>query len=334
MSKTIIIAEAGVNHNGNIDLARQMIDVAKEAGSDIIKFQSYKTHSLVSKNAEKADYQKKYGDPIESQYEMLKKLEINRQDHEILLTHCNKMDIEFMSTPFDISSLELLHQLGVKRFKISSGDLTNYPLLKATSKYKKPVILSTGMAYLGEVEQALIVLCENGLNRDDITLMHCNTEYPTPFKDANLKAIQTLKSSFGGPVGYSDHTPGIEASIAALAFGAMMIEKHFTLDKNSIGPDHQASLTAEELHRLVESIRNVELAIGDGLKQPTNSEKKNISIARKSIVAIRAIQIGEMFTEQNISVKRPGTGISPMLWENIVGRKSNRNYSEDDLIEL
>jgi len=332
--KTIIIAEAGVNHNGSIEIAKKMIDVAFDAKVDYVKFQTFKAEKLVSVNAKKANYQKETTDANESQLEMIKKLELDITAHKKIINYCNEKAISFISTPFDLESIDLLYKLGVDLFKIGSGEITNYPYLKKIAEKKLSVILSTGMSTLSDVEQALNILLENGLTRDKITLLHANTEYPTSYEDVNLKAMLTLKEAFKTKVGYSDHTSGIEVPIAAVAMGASVIEKHFTLDKNMPGPDHKASLEPKELEEMVKSIRNIEIALGDGIKKPSKSEKKNMAIARKSIVAQEFINKGEEFTEKNITTKRPGNGISPMRWNEILGRKAIKNFKPDDLIEI
>jgi N,N'-diacetyllegionaminate synthase len=332
--RTIIIAEAGVNHNGSIELAKKMVDVAVEAGLDYIKFQTFKAERLVSIYAEKADYQKETTNVDESQFEMIKKLELDINAHTELIEYCKNSGIKFISSPFDLESVDLLFNLGVELYKIGSGEITNYPYLRKIASKGLPVILSTGMSNLTEVEQAIVVLMHNGLKRDQITLLHANTEYPTPFNDVNLKAMLTLKDAFKINVGYSDHTTGIEVSIAAVAIGAKVIEKHFTLDSTMEGPDHKASLEPDELKALVKAIRNIEKALGDGVKQPSASEKKNIAIARKSIIAACEIKKGEKFTEDNITTKRPGIGISPMRWNEVIGRIASRDFTNDDLIEV
>ncbi|OQX78357.1 MAG: N-acetylneuraminate synthase [Bacteroidetes bacterium 4484_276] len=334
MGKTIIIAEAGVNHNGSIELAKTMIDQAKNAGVDYIKFQTFKAEKLVSVHAAKADYQKTNTNSDETQFEMIKKLELDIDAHKGLIQYCNAKGIKFISTPFDLDSIDLLFDLGVELFKIGSGEITNYPYLKKIAQKGLPVILSTGMSNLSETEGALDTLLTNGLNRDQVTLLHANTEYPTPFDDVNLNAMLTLKEAFKVNVGYSDHTPGIEVPVAAVAMGATIIEKHFTLDKTMEGPDHKASLEPLELKDMVKSIRNIEKVMGDGLKLPSISEKKNIPIARKSIVASCKILTGEVFSEENITTKRPGTGISPMRWNEVLGRVAQREFKPDDLIEI
>lgn len=332
--KTFIIAEAGVNHNGSIELAKKLVDVAVEAGADAVKFQTFKTENVVSKFAPKAEYQQKTTSKDETQFEMIKKLELSFSDFEELKTYCDKKGIVFLSTPFDIESARFLKELGLEIFKIPSGEITNYPLLREIGSYGKKVILSTGMADLGEIEDALDVLIESGTKRENITVLHCNTEYPTPFEDANLKAMITIKEAFKVEVGYSDHTQGIELPIAAVALGAKVIEKHFTLDKNLPGPDHKASLEPHELKQMVQAIRNIEKALGDGIKKPSKSEIKNLPIARKSIVAKRSIKKGEIFTEENLTVKRPGNGISPMRWNEIIGKEAKKDFLEDDIIEI
>lgn len=332
MNKVFIIAEAGVNHNGDLNMAKKLIDKASEAGADAIKFQSFKAKNLVTKNAEKAQYQKQTTDKKENQFQMLDKLELSYENHEKLIRHCKEKNIMFLSSAFDLESIDLLDELNIEMFKIPSGEITNLPYLKKIASLNKKVILSTGMSTLGEIESALNILDENGSS--DITLLHCNTEYPTPMEDVNLKAMNTIKDAFKVGVGYSDHTLGIEMPIAAVALGARVIEKHFTLDKTMDGPDHKASLEPDELKLMVESIRNIEKALGDGIKKPTNSELKNKSMARKSIVARKNIKKGEILSEDNLYVKRPGIGISPMRWNEILGQESKRDFKEDELIEI
>ncbi len=332
MSKTFIIAEAGVNHNGSLELAFKLIDAAKEAGADAVKFQSFKADKLVSKKADKAEYRKQTTDTSESQYEMIKKLELSIDEHKKLIEYCNKIGIQFLSSPFDLDSIDLLNELGLEIFKIPSGEIINLPYLRKIGKLNKNVILSTGMADLGEIEDALDVLIDNGTDKNNITVLHCNTEYPTPFEDVNLRAMVTIKNSFGVKVGYSDHTNGIEIPIAAVALGAEVIEKHFTLDRNMKGPDHKASLEPNELKQMVSAIRNIEKALGSGIKKPSQSELKNKPIVRKSLVAIKEIKKGEKFTEEIIGIKRPGTGISPMRWDEIIGSVAQKDYAEDELI--
>lgn len=333
--KVLIIAEAGVNHNGSLEIAKRLIDEASFAGVDIIKFQTFKAEKLVSKAAKQAEYQKKnIGKGEETQYAMLKKLELSNEQHEELIAYCKSKNIRFFSTAFDMDSIDYLHSLDLGLWKIPSGEITNYPYLKKIASYKEPVILSTGMCELTDIENAINVLVANGVSKDIITVLHCNTEYPTPMKDVNLKAMLEIKEKFGVKIGYSDHTEGIEVPIAAVALGATVIEKHFTLDKNMEGPDHKASLEPSELKAMVKSIRNIEQALGTGHKTVSESERKNIEIARKSIVAAKDIKEGEIFTEENLTVKRPGNGISPMEWENVIGKVANRNFQEEELIEL
>ena len=331
-NRVFIIAEAGVNHNGDINLAKKLIDVAAKAGADAVKFQTFKAQNLVSKNAQKASYQKKTTDKKESQFEMIKKLELDENTHKELIAYCKQKDITFLSTPFDSDSIKLLDELGLSTFKIPSGEITNLPYLRQIGGLNKKIILSTGMANLGEVEAAIEALVKSGTKRENISLLHANTQYPTPMEDVNLKAMITLKNAFGLEVGYSDHTLGIEVDIAAVAMGAKIIEKHFTLDKSLPGPDHKASLEPDELAAMVGAIRNIELAFGDGLKHFSKSESENIKIARKSIVAKRDIKKGEIFSEQNICVKRPGDGINPMRWDEVIGQISQKDYKRDELI--
>ncbi len=330
--KTFIIAEAGVNHNGSIELAKQLINVAVNAGADAVKFQTFKAEKLVSKSAKKADYQKETTSMKESQYEMIKKLELDIQSHQILFDYCKFKGIIFLSTPFDLESIDLLTNLGINIFKISSGEITNLPYLEKISKLNKEIILSTGMSNLGDIEKALEILTLNGTAKNKIVILHANTEYPTSMEDVNLRAMLTIGNTFDIKYGYSDHTNGIEVPIAAVALGASVIEKHFTLDKTMKGPDHKASLEPFELNQMVIAIRNIEKALGNGIKKVTESEQKNIKIARKSIVASRNIEIGELLTENNICCKRPGNGISPMRWYEILGSKAKKSYKEDDLI--
>lgn len=332
MNSIFVIAEAGVNHNGDIEIAKKLVDEAALAGADAVKFQTFKAENLVCKNAGKAEYQLETTNKAESQFDMLKKLELTPEMHTQLIEYCKKRNIMFLSTPFDIDSLRYLIACGVDIVKIPSGEITNYPLLREVGKTGKRVILSSGMSTLEETESAVKVLTDNGCK--DIIVLHCNTEYPTPYHDVNLKAMLTLKEQLGVRVGYSDHTQGIEIPIAAAALGAEVIEKHFTLDKNMEGPDHKASLEPDELRAMVQAIRNIELALGDGEKKPSESEKKNIDIARKSIVARCDISKGETYTEENLTTKRPGKGISPMRWNEIIGQKAIRNFSADELIEL
>ncbi len=335
MNKVLIIAEAGVNHNGSLQLAKQLIDKAVEAGVDIIKFQTFKSEKLVSKAARQAEYQQRnIGKKDEGQLAMLKKLELSREDHEELISYCSEKGIRFFSTAFDMESIDYLHSLKMGLWKIPSGEITNYPYLRKIAGFHEPVILSTGMCELSDIENALNVLLEFGLQKEQITILHCNTEYPTPFCDVNLKAMLEIEERFGVKTGYSDHTKGIEVPIAAVALGATVIEKHFTLDRNMEGPDHKASLEPQELKQMVDAIRNIELALGSGHKAISESERKNIEIARKSIVAARPIKKGEQLSEDNLTVKRPGTGISPMRWNEVIGTTAKQDYEEEDLIEL
>ena len=335
MNKVIIIAEAGVNHNGSLEIAKLLVDKAVEAGTDIIKFQTFKSEKLVSKSAKQAEYQQKnIGKQGGSQLDMLKSLELSEDEHRELLDYCKKNGIRFLSTAFDMDSIEFLHSLNLGLWKIPSGEVTNYPYLRKIAQYHEPVILSTGMCEMSDIEVAIKVLVENGLSVDQITVLHCNTEYPTPFKDVNLKAMLTIGDKFGVKIGYSDHTMGIEVPIAAVALGATIIEKHFTLDKKMEGPDHKASIEPDELKAMVTAIRNIELAFGTGHKSITESERKNLEAARKSIVASRQIKKGELFTEENLTVKRPGNGISPMRWNEVIGQIAKRDFLEDQLIDI
>ena len=328
----LIIAEAGVNHNGNLDLALKMVDEAKRAGADIVKFQTAIPEKVISKYADKAEYQKKTTGNEESQLEMCKRIHLKLSDYDIIKKYCEEVGIEFLSTPFDLESIDYLEKLGMRLWKIPSGEITNLPYLIKIAKTGRPVIMSTGMAELNEVEEAVNVLKENGAG--EITLLHCTTEYPAPFESVNLRAMNTLREKFGTEVGYSDHTVGFEAAVAAAVLGASVIEKHFTLNHNMEGPDHKASLEPEEFEVMVNNIRLIEKALGDGVKQPAEAEKKNIAIARKSIVAARDIKKGEVLTEDNITVKRPGSGISPMKWFEVLGTEAVRDFGEDELIEL
>ena len=334
MNRTFIIAEAGVNHNGSMDIAKKLIDIAKEIGADAVKFQTFKAERLVCKSARKAEYQKNTTDADESQFDMIKRLELNEDAHRELICYCKNKNIIFLSTPFDLESIDLLNKLGLEIFKIPSGEITNLPYIRKIGRLKKKVILSTGMADLEEIGNAINVLTEYGTRKDDITVLHCNTEYPTPFEDVNLLAMLTIREVFKVKVGYSDHTLGIEVPLAAVALGASIIEKHFTLDKNMEGPDHKASLEPYELEKIVKNIRNIEKSFGNGVKKPSQSEIKNKSIIRRSIIAARDIKRGEIFTGGNITVKRPGVGLSPMKWDEILGQKAKRDFEEDELIEI
>lgn len=333
MNHTLIIAEAGVNHNGSIEMAKQLIDAAAVAGVDYVKFQTFKAEKLVTKEAKQAEYQQRNA-ADDSQYTMLKKLELSETQHEELIAYCKEKGVKFLSTAFDMESVEYLHSLNLGLWKIPSGEITNYPYLKKIAQYGEPVILSTGMCEMEDVQNAVDVLCKSGLMKEQITVLHCNTEYPTPMKDVNLRAMQEIKDAIDVKVGYSDHTKGIEVPIAAVAMGADVIEKHFTLDRTLPGPDHKASLEPNELKAMVDAIRNIEQALGDRKKHVSESERKNIAIARKSIVAARDIKQGELLTEENLCVKRPGNGISPMRWENVIGTCAKRDFKADELIEL
>ena len=333
MNKTIIIAEAGVNHNGDIETAKKLIDAAADSGVDYIKFQTFKADRIVTKNAKKADYQIKNQDKSnDSQFNMLKKLELTEKDHYKLIEYCKSKKIKFMSSAFDIEGLKLLNKLNLDFFKIPSGEITNYPYLNKISKFNKKVVLSTGMSNIGEVKIALDILINSGTKKNNIIVLHANTEYPTQMQDVNLRAMVTMGKEFGVNFGYSDHTLGIEVDIAAVAIGAKCIEKHFTLNCQMEGPDHKASLEPHELKAMVEAIRNIELALGNGVKKPSKSEFQNIQIVRKSIVAKNKIKKGEILSESNLAVKRPGRGLSPMKWDKILGTKAKKNYHEDDLI--
>ena len=330
---TKIIAEAGVNHNGSVSIAKKMIDAAVSAGADIIKFQTFKAQNLVTKSADKANYQKNVMGDDETQYQMIKKLELNLNDHKQLINYSKKKGIIFLSTPFDIESINMLSSLKIPFYKIPSGEITNLPFLRHIASMGKKVIMSTGMSTLDEVGEALKILNDNGIEKKMITVLQCNTAYPTQMEHVNLNAMISIKKNFGVKIGYSDHTLGIEIPIAAVAMGAKVIEKHFTLDRKMLGPDHSASLNPNELKEMVVAIRNVEKAMGSGIKYPSQSEIKNISVVRKSIVALKDINIGDEFTENNLSIKRPGTGISPMKWDEYLGKYSDKNYKKDDLIK-
>ena len=333
MKRVFIIAEAGVNHNGSIDLAKQLIDVAVKAGVDAVKFQTFKAEKLVSKGAKKALYQQQnMQESTDSQYDMLKKLELDITTHKELISYCDSKNIMFLSTPFDHDSIELLNNLGLKIFKIPSGEITNLPYLQHIGSLNKKVILSTGMADIGEIEDALDVLYKAGTLKENIIVLHANTMYPTPMEDVNLKAMITIGNTFDIAYGYSDHTLGIEVPTAAVAMGASCIEKHFTLDKSMKGPDHKASLEPDELKAMVEAIRNIELALGSSVKKPSKSEAPNIPIARKSIVASCDIKKGEILSEENLAVKRPADGINPMRWDEVIGSVAKKDYTEDELI--
>jgi N,N'-diacetyllegionaminate synthase len=332
--KTLVIAEAGVNHNGDMILASELVAAAASAGADFVKFQTFKAEKLATRSAKKADYQLVATGEAENQFEMLRKLELTSEYHEFLISECRRYGIGFFSAAFDTGSFDMLVELGIDQVKIPSGELTNLPLVRYMTRLGMPVMLSTGMATLGEIEAALEVIEVAGTPRDLVTVLHCTTEYPAPMADVNLRAMVSMKAALGVEVGYSDHTPGIEISIAAVALGARVVEKHFTLDRTLPGPDHQASLEPHELKSMVDAIRNVEVALGDGIKRPSPSELRNKPIARKSLVAIRAIREGDPFSADNIGTKRPGTGISPMRWDEVMGRPAPRDFNVDELIEL
>lgn len=333
--KTLVIAEAGVNHNGDMVLAKKLIAAAAAAGADLVKFQTFNAKNIVSKMAPKASYQKNTTDPGESHQEMIRQLELSRENHVQLISECKKYGIGFFSTAFDHDSIDLLEELSALDYvKIPSGELTNLPYLRYLTRRGKPVFLSTGMATLGEIEAAINVVEQSGTHRDRITVLHCTTEYPTPMEEVNLSAMANMGKAFGVAIGYSDHTQGIEVPIAAVALGASVIEKHFTLDCSLPGPDHRASLEPDELKAMVSGIRNIEKAMGDGIKRPGPSELKNKPIARKSLVAAQPIKRGEPFSSKNLLAKRPGTGVSPMRWDEVIGRKAPRDFDDDELIEL
>jgi len=334
MNHVIIIAEAGVNHNGSFEMARKLAQAARDAGADYVKYQTFKSENLVNCSAVQADYQRRNTDKEESQLQMLRKLELSFSDFSYLKDYCSGIGVKFLSTPFDLDSVSFLSTLSLDYMKIPSGEITNLPYLRSVARTRIPVIMSTGMCTLGQIDQALEVLYHEGMGTDMITLLHCNTEYPTPMVDVNLRAMESLRSAFGTKIGYSDHTEGIEVALAAVALGATVIEKHFTLDRSLPGPDHIASIQPEELKSMVCGIRNIELALGSSVKRVTRSERKNISVARKSIVAASDIREGDLFTENNLCVKRPGTGLSPMLWDSVIGRKASRFFRKDELIEL
>jgi N,N'-diacetyllegionaminate synthase len=332
-SPVTIIAEIGVNHDGSIKKAKELIDSAAYSGADFAKFQTFKAEKIITKQAPKANYQKRSLSDNESQYNMIKRLELNKNSHIELLNHCNLKKIKYLSTAFDMESIQDLIDLDIPIMKIPSGEIINFSFLKKIGSLGKPIILSTGMSTMSEISDAVKLLIESGSKKDSLTILHCNTEYPTPYEDVNLRAMLSIRDKFNVKVGYSDHTLGIEVPIAAVAMGASVIEKHFTLDRSSDGPDHAASLEPDELKEMVSSIRNIEKAMGDGLKKPSPSEIKNINIARKSIVASKVINKGDVFTEKNLTVKRPGSGISPMKWNDIINKKSNFNYEIDELIK-
>jgi len=330
----LVIAEAGVNHNGSIDLAKELIDAAVDSGADIIKFQSFKASDLVTKKAKKAEYQILNTSNEESQFKMLQKLEISFEQQKELKNYAEEKNIEFLSTGFDLNSIKFLNEMNLKRFKIPSGEITNLPYLRLIGSFKKKVILSTGMANLKEISDALEQLYIAGLDKDDVTILHCTTQYPAPIKDVNLRAMKTLKNTFNTKVGYSDHTLGIDISLAAVALGAEVVEKHLTLDRSLVGPDHMASIEPYEFSNLVKGIRKISLALGSAEKKISVCEIENKKIARKSIVAKTKIKKDDIFSEENICAKRPGTGISPMEWDKVIGLKSKKDFDQDELIEI
>ena len=332
-NRTLIIAEAGVNHNGSLDLAKKLVDVASEAGVDYVKFQTFKAETLVSRTAKKAEYQQRnINDGDDSQFAMIKKLELNVEMHKVLIDYCQHKHVKFLSTAFDLDSIDLLNELEIDLFKIPSGEITNLPYLQKIGAIGKPVILSTGMANLGEIEAALTVLIDAGTDRGSISVLHCNTEYPTSMEDVNLKAMLTIGEAFKVQVGYSDHTLGIEIPVAAVAMGATIIEKHFTLDKTMEGPDHMASLEPDELINMVKAIRNIEKAMGNGIKRPSASEAKNMEIARKSIHIAKHLSVGHVLTMDDLLMKRPGSGISPMQINSVLGKSVTVALQEDDML--
>ena len=332
MSHVYIIAEAGVNHNGDLKIAKEMVGVAKNAGVDAIKFQTFVTENLVTRNAQTAEYQKHNTGKQETQFEMLKRLELSYDNYKELKELCSETGIEFLSTPFDIESIKMLERLDIDKFKVPSGEITNYPYLVQIAQTGKPIIMSSGMCTWSEIADAVQVLRDHGTT--DLSLLHCTTEYPAPYNEVNLKVINAMQDQFGVKVGYSDHTQGIEVAVAAVAMGAEIIEKHFTLSREMEGPDHKASLEPQELKSMVQAIRNVEMAIGSSEKRPSTSEIQNMKVARKSIVAKRNIKVGEMFSEENLTTKRPGTGLSPMLWNSVIGQVAVRNFEKDECIRL
>lgn len=334
MRKVFIIAEAGVNHNGSLKIAKKLVDAAADSGADAVKFQTFNAESLVSKYAPKAGYQKISTGKRESQLEMIKRLELGLNAHKELLWYCRKKRVIFLSSPFDLDSIDILAALGLRIFKIPSGEITNLPYLRKIGSLRKEIIMSTGMADLKEIKDALDILLISGTKKENITVLHCNTEYPTPFEDANLSAMLKMRVELGVRVGYSDHTLGIEVAIAAAALGASVIEKHFTLDKKMTGPDHRASLEPKELKAMIQAIRNIEKALGTGVKRPSVSEIKNMSVVRKSVIAAKEIKKGEKFTARNICVKRPGTGLSPMLWDRVINKKAKKYFHKDEMVIL
>lgn len=335
MDRVVVIAEAGVNHNGSLRNAKLLVEAAAKAGADIVKFQTFRAEQLVTKNAQLASYQKaSCAASAENQLEMLRRLELSPEEFREVAQYCKECGIRFLSTAFDVQSVDLLNDIGMHIWKIPSGDITNLPLLRRIGALGQPVYLSSGMASLGEIESALEILSSAGASRDIVTVLHCNTEYPTPYRDVNLRAIQTIQQSFGVRVGYSDHTVGIEVPIAAVALGAEVIEKHFTLDRKWPGPDQRSSMEPKEFTTMVNAIRNISAAMGSQVKRPSESEEKNRVVVRRSIVAAKRIKVGEEFTNSNLTVKRPGVGVSPMMWDLVVGKKAGRDYEVDEMIEI
>jgi N,N'-diacetyllegionaminate synthase len=332
--KTLIIAEAGVNHNGDMNLAKKLIDVAASAGADLVKFQTFLAQDLVIQSAPKADYQIEIANKSESQYEMLRNLELTEEMHRELIAYSQSKQIEFFSTGFDIKSLDMLIRLGQNKFKIPSGEITNIPLLRLVGKQNKQVIISTGMSDMDEIAGAISTLQEAGTHKKNIIVLHCTSAYPAPYNEINLRALLSIKERFGVSVGYSDHSSGIEVAIAAVSLGACVIEKHFTLDKTLPGPDHKASLNPMELKEMIAAIRNIELALGDGIKQLMPSEVHNKNVVRKYLVAKTAIKKGEILSEKNLTTKRTGCGVSASKWDQFIGAKSIRDYSADEIIDL
>ena len=330
--QTLVIAEAGVNHNGDLLLAKKLVDAASNAGADVVKFQTFQANQLVTEGAEQAAYQQHALGQSQGQLAMLQQLELKPEQHSELIDYCQQRGIEFLSTAFDLPSIKLLSSLKPKRWKIPSGEITNLPYLRQIGSQGQPVILSTGTSNLGEIEAALDVLVQAGTSRGQITVLHCTTEYPAPPEEVNLRAMHTIAQAFGVAVGYSDHTDGIVVPIAAVAMGATVIEKHLTLDRSLPGPDHKASLESDQFAAMVQGIRTIQQALGDGIKRPTLSEQANLPLVRKSLVAARSIRAGELFSEANITAKRPGTGLSPMQWDACIGRTAPRDFAADELI--
>ena len=330
---TLIIAEAGVNHNGSLKIAKNLIDIASSAGADIVKFQTFKTEDIVIKEAKKANYQSKNTSTDETQYQMLKNLDLSYEEFAILKLYCDEKDIEFLSTAFDFDSLDFLVNLGIKRIKIPSGEITNLPYLRKASTYSLPIILSTGLSNLEEVGEAINIIIQSGLDKNNITILHCTSDYPAPLESVNLNAMKTIEKEFGVRIGYSDHTNNLEVAVAAVSLGASVIEKHFTISKDNIGPDHKASLEPMELEQMISSIRNIEIAMGSKEKKPSESELQNLDVIRRSIVAKKVIKRGDLLTVHNIMTKRPGSGVSPMHWDQMIGTEATRDYEKDEFIE-